>query len=517
MAAEDAVLVAATARNSVRDSLDRMAFHLARGKRGALGVSREVEFLDGLSREATRLGGGTQVGKVTTATQGLGSKAKAALSGGNSATIGRAKSSLLATFSDDTMYGARSWTYTGGNMSWVWQANGSACAACLSNHGSTYFGSMYPEHPSCLCFPVNPVNAGHISALSDKQLLDVLRSSNNPAFRAQANLVDRGGITVRDAINNARRPSTRLHYAKTLRRLESGVTGLSTDAGATVVATAAPVAAPTEKSISWMSEWEASGKLKLNAKTSRQLLDDALAIVEERIAGMPHLRKGFDEAADYFSKVSAVNKPIADDGSRTLGVVKRWWKRFDPDEITIRTELQLDVARLDTSAIKAYNVAWRQYGDDYFFLRKQADRFRFADEVRYRGVLDELKALEKTKPTKRSLKRAATPEEIADTWIHEMTHAWDTNGILSDKLLADGMKEEYRRIASTGKYQDEFAYGAELTKDKQGRETLAEMVRMYTSGFRESGVNNMTAEVWRETYPTLAEWVEKNVLVEGAI
>lgn len=228
MAAQDAVLVAAVARQNVRDSLARMEYHLARGARGTLGVEREVLFLDGLSREATRLGGNTQVGFKTKATQGLGARAKAALSSGSGATIGRAKSSLLATFSDETMFGARSWTYAGGQQ-WVWQANASACAACLANHGSRFFGSMFPEHPSCLCFPVPPDQAGHITSLSDSQLTDVLRDSNNPRFRAQAKLIDSGRLSVRDAIAGARRPSTRAFYERTLARLTEGVYGATTE------------------------------------------------------------------------------------------------------------------------------------------------------------------------------------------------------------------------------------------------------------------------------------------------
>ena len=112
MAAEDAVLTAAIARQQVRESLDRLEFHLGRGVRGQLGVDREVRYLDSLSKQAARLGQTTAVGStLAPGKEGLGTRAKIALSSGNSAAIGRTKSSLLASFSDDVMLGARQWTY----------------------------------------------------------------------------------------------------------------------------------------------------------------------------------------------------------------------------------------------------------------------------------------------------------------------------------------------------------------------------------------------------------------------
>lgn len=500
MAAQDAVLVAAVARQNVRDSLARMEYHLARGARGTLGVEREVLFLDGLSREATRLGGNTQVGFKTKATQGLGARAKAALSSGSGATIGRAKSSLLATFSDETMFGARSWTYAGGQQ-WVWQANASACAACLANHGSRFFGSMFPEHPSCLCFPVPPDQAGHITSLSDSQLTDVLRDSNNPRFRAQAKLIDSGRLSVRDAIAGARRPSTRAFYERTLARLTEGVYGATTEVvGAGTVTVAATTAVET-KPLTWVDDWQKAGKLELNAKKSEALLADAVATADKRLLGLDNLKAGFDRSAARLDRIRTVNARMANDGSRLLGEVRTWRHRITRD--VQRQELLLDVGRMSDEAVKKYNEAYRAYN----LKRRQLDFNRgFAGRDEYKQLTQELRAL---KPPRRSVKRGATVDELTDTLIHEMTHVLDTSGKLATKLLQDDILVEFRKYATSGKYQAEFKYGSEFQfVTPKGGETLAELVKMYTSGLGEA----MTAEVWRETYPILSDWVLKNVV-----
>lgn len=227
MAAEDSVMVAAHAREEVRKSLDRMAYHLTRGPRGVRGWEREVRFLDSLSKQSARLGQNTALGTaIAGGKEGLGSRALAALEGGNSASIGRTKSSLLASFSDDTMLGARAWTYEGGftnvDATWIWMANASACAACLANHGEKFYGAMVPEHPSCLCWPTddNDALARGVKKLDDGQLLDTMRNSNNPRWRAQAQLVDDGRFSVRDVINLNKRPSTFKYYKQTLKQLQ---------------------------------------------------------------------------------------------------------------------------------------------------------------------------------------------------------------------------------------------------------------------------------------------------------
>lgn len=213
MAAEDAVFVAANAREEVRKSLERMEFHLGRGRRGFRGVQREVNFLDALGRQSARLGGATAGTVSVGATPRLGQQALEGMragAAGNAAVRGRAKSSVLAKFSENTMAGARQWTYLGATT-WMWIANGSACVACLDNHGTISSGSFTPEHPSCLCFPENPglAQARGVQRLSDQQLQGVLLNSNNIRFVRVGNLIRNGTKTRREAAADASRTSPR--------------------------------------------------------------------------------------------------------------------------------------------------------------------------------------------------------------------------------------------------------------------------------------------------------------------
>lgn len=225
MSAEDAVMVAANARQEVRRSLDRMEYHLGRGQRGVRGVKREVDFLDALSRQAARVGQATAgTTRLAGGDQLLGRKAQAALSSGNSAAIGRTKSSLLAGFSDDVMWGAREWTYRD-SVGWIWQTNGSACVTCLANHGHVFHGYFSPEHPSCLCFPedVSRAAARGVEPLNDSQLLNIMMTSNNPRWREQGRLVQDGFWSLSDAIDANRRPNTKARYEQqALARLVRG-------------------------------------------------------------------------------------------------------------------------------------------------------------------------------------------------------------------------------------------------------------------------------------------------------
>jgi len=213
MAAEDAVFTAAVARDEVRKSLVRMEYHMNRGPKGLLGVEREQKFLDALGRQSARLGAGTTGATNVTAKDGLGTRALRALSAkgsGNTAAAGRLRSSLLAEFSQDTMHGARVWTY-GGDKEWVWTANASACAACLNEHGRKFTAeSFIPMHPSCLCFPQNPQTAkdAGVRKLSKEDITQTLQASNNPEFAKVGRQLADGTKTLLDAsIESTRRSS----------------------------------------------------------------------------------------------------------------------------------------------------------------------------------------------------------------------------------------------------------------------------------------------------------------------
>lgn len=59
------------------------------------------------------------------------------------------KARTVAEYTEQSMEFARD-THTD---TWTWTANESACAACLSLHGSQRRGNFSPLHPNCLCIP----------------------------------------------------------------------------------------------------------------------------------------------------------------------------------------------------------------------------------------------------------------------------------------------------------------------------------------------------------------------------
>lgn len=76
-----------------------------------------------------------------------------------------AKAPLMAEFSGDSMESVRE----ARAQAWVWTANNSACAVCLSLHGSRREGPFNPPHPGCLCFPERP---GISRPLTDDEIAD---------------------------------------------------------------------------------------------------------------------------------------------------------------------------------------------------------------------------------------------------------------------------------------------------------------------------------------------------------
>lgn len=212
MAGEDAVFTAAVARDEVRKSLARMEYHLNRGRKGERGWLRERDFLNALGRQSSKLGGGA--GTAIGGAPGLGERALRAMqiqnaNGAPSAATGRLKSSILGDFSADTMNGAREWTYDG-QQEWIWTANASACPACLDNHGKRFTGPFVPMHPSCLCFPQQPVDAAAqgVRPLDTRQVVGTLTKSNNPQFRAVGQQIRAGITTTKEAAGKAARQSS---------------------------------------------------------------------------------------------------------------------------------------------------------------------------------------------------------------------------------------------------------------------------------------------------------------------
>lgn len=122
-------------------------------------------------------------------------------------------------------------------------------------------------------------------------------------------------------------------------------------------------------------------------------------------------------------------------------------------------------------------------------------------------------------------------EDVAGTLIHELTHGIDhmagKNIVrplgISPRWIADGMQLEVQKayyggaadivgkkvIPHAGAVKDPiFSYA--VTKPSEG---MAEAVRMYYQGnLAGDAGRTLTAEQWRAEYPTLARWVEENII-----
>lgn len=190
MPANDAVATAAVARREVRNSLDRLEYHLGRGSRGRRGVEREVRLLDALHRQAVQ-NAGKSVGRsfIARPQESFGQKAVAALSSGNTARIGRAKSSVLADFSADVLKPVRD--EAGRLGKWTWVTNASACPSCLSRHGYDFSGPFIPLHPSCLCIAA-PQGTPGLRPLSRQEIIQTHEQYGLSRYNAAVGRVKRG-------------------------------------------------------------------------------------------------------------------------------------------------------------------------------------------------------------------------------------------------------------------------------------------------------------------------------------
>jgi len=201
VAAPQAVGSVAVARSEVRNSLERLEYHLARGKRGVKGVRREKAYLDALHRQTVRMSGratGRAYG-VRSSVRSFGTKAAEALATGDTRTIGRVKSSILADFSSDGLQPARDWAALSADR-WMWVANASACPTCLSKHGRPFSGPFIPSHPSCLCIPQTPAeaNASAVRPLSSSDIVSTARQYGDPRYYKKIEDFDDGLISLKD-------------------------------------------------------------------------------------------------------------------------------------------------------------------------------------------------------------------------------------------------------------------------------------------------------------------------------
>jgi hypothetical protein len=574
MGAEEAVYTAAVARDEVRNSLNRMEYHMSRGKAGLRGVTREQNYLNALGRQASKLGAGTAGGVNVGAKTGLGTRARAALlaqANGRTDTAGRLKSSLLAEFSQDTMSGAREWTYDG-EQTWVWTANASACPACLDNHGKIYKGPFTPEHPSCLCFPQEGTDAAAngVRPLTGREITGTLTDSNNPAFAAVGQALRTGKVTIDQAAAGAARRSAKgaRRWKATLDDQAERAAALGGEAPPAPAAAPAPEAAvlddaativddvPTvaevakleeevTEAINWLKSMKDSGTaIKYSAKRHEQTLIRAQHILNRAVTS-PKFKGQLDEvmrSLNQFKTLSDTNK-----GGRT-----KWAGRFShrgtlqrgPDgtldfspgaQRTMFRKIELQMRTTDWQKLDDWNAAvvdWNTRakathlkiqearGEARRRLGPGASRVAIDDAVP-QGIWDELDGLKRTKPSKQAqgLNIDRPAQEVAEVLLHEATHAVDeaAGWAYSEKVVADGIQEQFRFLASQDdKWASAYKYGAERGMGfGKGHETFAEVVRFYHHGtgvMTADGVAPQSATAWRAAHPKMAKWVEDNVL-----
>lgn len=81
---------------------------------------------------------------------------------------------------------------------WVWTANASACAVCLSLHGSRREGAFNPPHPNCLCIAEAP---GISRPLTDDEIADqMIKRGGRDARLGQAlkeGLISKNQLSIR--------------------------------------------------------------------------------------------------------------------------------------------------------------------------------------------------------------------------------------------------------------------------------------------------------------------------------
>lgn len=106
-----------------------------------------------------------------------------------------AKAPLMAEFSEGSMQSVREARAN----TWIWTANNSACAVCLSLHGSRRTGNFNPPHPGCLCLPERP---GISRPLTDDEIADqMIRRGGRDADLGRAlksGAISRDGLAVRN-------------------------------------------------------------------------------------------------------------------------------------------------------------------------------------------------------------------------------------------------------------------------------------------------------------------------------
>jgi hypothetical protein len=184
-----------------------------------------------------------------------------------------------------------------------------------------------------------------------------------------------------------------------------------------------------------------------------------------------------------------------------------------------------EFSRINNPLIRTGDLKLSDDGKDILERPQYIDNPDFIDSKTKRW--EHMEEWKKKNPEPSAVYEAGA-EEIVQTYFHELVHVLDlgddaygvTPGLertLRAAVSMDGITKRAAEIYASGKGDTSFWYAAEGVRGKPA-ETVAEVVRMYFFGDRKGPslrrVNPLqrSPEQWRETYPDLAEWVEKEVI-----
>jgi hypothetical protein len=530
-----------------------MEYHLGRGIKGTRGVQREVNFLDALHR-STAQSGARAVGSSVAINprRSFGSEALSAIRGGDGRSISAAKSSVLADFSADGLQASRD--IAGRLPSWKWTANGSACPTCLSKHGNVFTGVFIPTHPSCLC--VASTVESDVRPLTEGELIDMNTKYGDPRYGKLMDDLKNGRKTMADVravenVNAGRKGflAVRQHNLEGIVRQralpQSLGTRTRTSAPGEVPAprTSAPVAVADDVADEVAEPFNFFSSKTIEGRPTKAM-KNAMAEAEQIMADAVGASRGFLERgiartervrmqASKGKKTTQKHNGLWEERNRGPRKRRKPGEYSEPPEI-IERRLSMEMNRSDFTS---HNV-WAKRHNEYH-ERISSKSIRVEDAQFSRGVVtkkpvyadnpefiprannERFDAMEKwlKRNPEPSPKFAATPQQLAETLLHEIVHSLDystgtsIDGVLTTlrrKLKLDGIDKLAAQAYSDG--DAAMWYAAKGTRGKPG-ETIADLTRMYFFGDRYDADQVLkTALEWRAKYPEMALWVEDNVL-----
>ncbi len=260
--------------------------------------------------------------------------------------------------------------------------------------------------------------------------------------------------------------------------------------------------------------WEDLGAKLPRDPARRELLRQGL---DEAWGSLPpELRQRYSDLLKDYDKIEFKVATKSTKSVRQAGKVQRNVGRARLGEtppITTR-EFQLHLSRYD-------KTQWEPWVKEYNNLVIKAKAELGSEGFRSGAVKDVIDEWLKTHPEP-SKWRLATPNELANTLIHELGHVADFAEQLPGTpikpfgrfALPKEIREKVwemkwggpRGKAVPGPHHEAFAYA---TKDRA--EMIAELHKFYLRGVDQGGVN-LSASAWRLKYPELAAYVKGAII-----